>query len=127
MLFVERKFSGNFEDIMDGLQSHFKNGGFVTVSDTDVSGMLKKTLNFDFKKYHILGVCTPQGARDLIGGNDINGFFLPCKVVAFYEAGETTVRLMKSSEVAKKFYKENAPGIRKYEDELVELLNSFSP
>ncbi len=127
MLFVEREFPGNFEDTMVRLQSHFKNGGFVTVSDIDVSGMLKKTLNFDFKKYHILGICTPQGAQELIGGNDINGFFLPCKLVAFYDAGKTTVRLMKSSEVASKFYKKNVPGIKKYEDKLAELLNSFSP
>ncbi|MEM4950635.1 MAG: DUF302 domain-containing protein, partial [Thermoplasmatales archaeon] len=73
MLFVEREFDGNFSELMDSLLFHLKNNGYVAVADVDVKGILKKTMNFDFKEYHILEICKPQAAKDLIGGDDNNG------------------------------------------------------
>ncbi|MGC8617500.1 MAG: DUF302 domain-containing protein, partial [Thermoplasmata archaeon] len=68
-----------------------------------------------------------QAAKELIGGDDINGLFLPCKMVAYEDSGKTRIRLVLSSEVAKKFEVAGGKSIKKFEDELVGLLNSFSP
>ncbi|MGC8562202.1 MAG: DUF302 domain-containing protein [Thermoplasmata archaeon] len=127
MLFVEREFDGNFDEIIDSLLFHLKDGGYVIVADIDVKGILKKALNLEFKKYHIYEICKPQAAKELIGGDDINGLFLPCKMVAYEDSGKTRIRLVLSSEVAKKFEVAGGKSIKKFEDELVGLLNSFSP
>ncbi len=126
MLYVEREFNGHFEDIIEGLLFHLKNGGYVIVADVDVKGILKRALNFDFKNYHIFEICRPQAAKELIAGNVINGLFLPCKMVAYEDGEKTRIRLVRSSEIAKQFSVEGTSGIRKYEDELVSLFSSFS-
>lgn len=126
MLFVEREFGGNFDDTIESLLFHLKDGGYVIVCDVDVKGILKKALNFEFKKYHIYEICRPQAAKELIGEDDTNGLFLPCKMVVYEDRGKTKVRLVLSSEVAGKFEVTGRNSIRKFENELVSLLDSFS-
>ena len=126
MLFVERGFEGNFDDTIESLLFHLKDGGYVIVCDVDVKGILKKALNFEFKKYHIYEICRPQAAKELIGEDDTNGLFLPCKMVVYEDRGKTKVRLVLSSEVAGKFEVTGRNSIRKFENELVSLLDSFS-
>ncbi|MDA8054333.1 MAG: DUF302 domain-containing protein [Thermoplasmatales archaeon] len=126
MLFVEREFDGNFDDTIESLLFHLKDGGYVIVCDVDVKGILKKALNFEFKKYHIYEICRPQAAKELIGEDDTNGLFLPCKMVVYEDRGKTKVRLVLSSEVAGKFEVTGRNSIRKFENELVSLLDSFS-
>ena len=126
MLFVEREFEGNFDDTIESLLFHLKDGGYVIVADVDVKSILRKALNFEFKRYHIYEICKPQAAKELIGEDDTNGLFLPCKMVAYEDRGKTKVRLVLSSEVAGKFEVDGANSIRKFENELVSLLDSFS-
>ncbi len=126
MLFVEREFGGNFDDTIESLLFHLKDGGYVIVADVDVKSILRKALNFEFKRYHIYEICKPQAAKELIGEDDTNGLFLPCKMVAYEDRGKTKVRLVLSSEVAGKFEVDGANSIRKFENELVSLLDSFS-
>ncbi|MEM0135742.1 MAG: DUF302 domain-containing protein, partial [Thermoplasmatales archaeon] len=126
MLFVEREFDGIFEDIIEGLLFHLKDGGYVIVADVDIKSIMKKALNFEFKNYHIYEICRPQAAKELIGGDDVNGLFLPCKMVAYEDGSKIRVRLVRSSEIAKKFGIVGSISIKRYEDELVGLLNSFS-
>ena len=125
MLFVEREFEGNFDDIIESLLFHLKDGGYVIVADVDVKSILRKALNFEFKRYHIYEICKPQAAKELIGEDDTNGLFLPCKMVAYEERGKTKVRLVLSSEIAKKFEVDGANSIKKFENELVGLLNTL--
>ncbi|MEM1996132.1 MAG: DUF302 domain-containing protein [Thermoplasmatales archaeon] len=127
MLFVEREFDGNFSELMDSLLFHLKNNGYVAVADVDVKGILKKTMNFDFKEYHILEICKPQAAKDLIGGDDNNGLFLPCKMVAYESETKIKVRILLPSELTERFNLGTPDRIKKYENELIEIFNSFIP
>lgn len=126
MLFVEREYNGNFEEILDSLLFHLKNGGYVVVADIDIKSILRKALGYDFKNYHILEICKPQAALELIGGDDLNGLFLPCKVVALESQGKTLVRMVRSSEISGKFEMGNSAKMRNYEDELAALMSSFN-
>ena len=125
MLFVEREFEGNFDDIIESLLFHLKDGGYVIVADVDVKSILRKALNFEFKRYHIYEICRPQAAKELIGEDDTNGLFLPCKMVAYEDRGKIKVRLVLSSEIAKKFEVAGANSIKKFENELVGLLDTL--
>ncbi|MEM0127656.1 MAG: DUF302 domain-containing protein [Thermoplasmatales archaeon] len=127
MLFAEREFSGDFAELMDSLLFHLKNSGYVAVADIDVKGILKRTMNLDFKEYHIFEICKPQAAKDLVGEDDNNGLFLPCKMVAFESEGKVRVRILLSSELTEKFNLGTPDRIKKYENELIGLFNSFVP
>ncbi|MEM0141080.1 MAG: DUF302 domain-containing protein [Thermoplasmatales archaeon] len=127
MFFVEREFNGRLEELIDSLIFYLKNGGYVIVADIDIKGILKKALNFDFKQYHIFEICRPQAAKELVGGDDSNGLFLPCKMTVFESNGKIKVRILLSSMMAQEFHSEAVAGIKKYEDDLIRLFNSFTP
>ncbi len=71
----------DFEEAIDFVTSELKKEGFGIITEIDVTGTFKKKLDVDFKKYRILGACSPSYAFKAISAEDKIGVFLPCNVV----------------------------------------------
>lgn len=71
----------SFDEVIDLAKAGLKTEGFGIVSEIDLSGILKNKINVDFKKYRILGACSPQYAYKALLCEDKIGVFLPCNVI----------------------------------------------
>ena len=127
MFHVEKEYQGKLDEISDKLLVHLRTEGYVVVADIDVKSILKRALNFGFKDYHIYEICKPEAAREIIGDDDLNGLFVPCKMIVYQDGPVTKLRLLKSSVIVNRFYSKAESLIRKYEDELVKVIESFQP
>jgi uncharacterized protein (DUF302 family) len=127
MFHVEKEYEGKLEEVSDKLLMHLRAGGYVVVADIDVKSILKRALNFNFKDYHIYEICKPEAAREIIGDDDLNGLFVPCKMIVYEDGRVTKLRLLKSSVIVNHFYSKGESIIRKYEDELMKVIDSFQP
>jgi len=61
------------------------------MTEIDVKKTLKEKLDFDFKKYVILGACNPPLAHRVLSADPYVGLLLPCNVIVFEHDGGTTV------------------------------------
>jgi len=76
-----KKLSLNFEETIEKVTTELKKEGFGVLTEIDVKETLKKKLDVDIKKYHILGACNPHFAYKAIQAEDKIGVFLPCNIV----------------------------------------------
>jgi uncharacterized protein (DUF302 family) len=70
-----------FDDAIRRVADELKNKGFGILTDIDVQETLKKKLNFDFRRYRILGACNPHFAYQALQAENKIGTMLPCNVV----------------------------------------------
>ncbi len=71
----------SFDEAIEMVTEALKEEGFGIITQIDVTGTFKKKLDIDFKKYRILGACSPTYAHKAITTEDKIGVFLPCNVV----------------------------------------------
>ena len=71
----------SFDEVIDMAKAGLMTEGFGIVSEIDLSGILKNKINVDFKKYRILGACSPKYAHKALLCEDKIGVFLPCNVI----------------------------------------------
>jgi uncharacterized protein (DUF302 family) len=71
----------SFEEVLESVKSELAKQGFGVVSDLDMQATFKQKLNADFRKYRILGACSPAFARQAIENERNIGVLLPCSVV----------------------------------------------
>lgn len=82
----------SFEEATELVTEELKKEGFGILADINVGETLKKKLDVDFKKYKILGACSPSHAYKALTAEDKIGIFLPCNVVVEeHENGEVEV------------------------------------
>jgi len=86
--YFSTKIKGNFDDIVQKTAEALKKEGFGVLTDIDVSAILKKKLNEDFRKYRILGACNPPFAFKALQTEDKIGTMLPCNVIVQEIANE---------------------------------------
>lgn len=85
----------NFDEAIDSVTAELKNEGFGVLTEIDVTGVFKKKINVDFKKYKILGACSPHFAHKALTEEDKIGVFLPCNVVVEeHENGDIEVSVV---------------------------------
>ena len=84
------KTSLNYEAALEKVTRLLKEEGFGILTEIDISAVMKKKLDVDFKKYKILGACNPGYAYKTLRAEDLIGVFLPCNVIV-YEEGEGSV------------------------------------
>jgi uncharacterized protein (DUF302 family) len=70
-----------FEEAIDHVSAELKKEGFGVLTQIDVKETLKKKLDVDFRKYHILGACNPPFAYKALQAEDKIGVMLPCNVI----------------------------------------------
>jgi uncharacterized protein (DUF302 family) len=64
--------------------------GFGIVSEIDMQAKLKEKLGVDFKKYKILGACSPSYAYKALQAEEMVGTMLPCNIVVIDKENGTT-------------------------------------
>ena len=69
-----------------------KKVGFGVLTEIDIKDTLKKKIDVDFKKYKILGACSPNHAYQALKAEDKIGLMLPCNVIVEqHENGDVEV------------------------------------
>jgi len=76
-----------FDQALARVQDELQREGFGVLTEIDVKETLKKKLDVDFKRYRILGACSPQFAHQALKLENKIGLMLPCNVVV-QERGE---------------------------------------
>lgn len=77
------------------LEEKLKDEEFGVLWKFDIQETLqKKGFAFD-QPYQVLEVCNPKEAKNILSQNKLVGYFLPCKIVVYEDAGKTKIGMPK--------------------------------
>jgi uncharacterized protein (DUF302 family) len=79
-----------FEKVREAVAEELKKEGFGVLTEIDLQEKFKEKLGVDFKRYVILGACSPPNAYRSVQAEENIGLMLPCNVIV-YERGDRTV------------------------------------
>ncbi len=82
------------EDAISRLHEALSEEGLGLVSDINIQGIIKNSLEDEFQPYRILGVCPPGLAKSLISVDPAIGTLLPCNIVVQELHGRTQISFM---------------------------------
>ena len=81
-----------FDEAIKFLTEELQKEGFGVVSEIDMKETFKTKLNLNFRKYKILGACSPSYAYRALHSEDNVGLLLPCNfVIQEHENGEIEI------------------------------------
>jgi len=84
-----------FEEALEKVPDLLKEEGFGILTTIDVKDTMRKKLDVEFKKYHILGACNPQLAHRALEAENEIGALLPCNVIVYEnESGNANVSII---------------------------------
>lgn len=87
--------SKTIEEAISSLEERLKEEKFGVLWQFDIKEKLQeKGLNFD-RSYRVLEVCNPHEAQRVLKQNTMVGYFLPCKIVVYEDAGKTKIGMPK--------------------------------
>jgi uncharacterized protein (DUF302 family) len=79
--YFNSKLSADFESVKKKVVAELEKEGFGILTEIDVKTTFKKKLEVDFRKYQILGACSPSFAHKALKAEDKVGTMLPCNVI----------------------------------------------
>lgn len=85
----------NMEEAEKVVEDNLSKVGFSVVSRLDLQEKFKNKLNIDYKKYVILGVCSPANAYKAIELEENIGLLLPCNVILYEKGSGINVAIIK--------------------------------
>ena len=90
-----KNLNRSFDDTRKYVEEQLKQYGFGVVSEIDLHEKFKTRLGVDFRKYKILGACSPKHAHKAISSEEQIGLMLPCNLVLQeINQGETKVSVI---------------------------------
>jgi uncharacterized protein (DUF302 family) len=90
--YFSKTIRSSFDDAIKHTTEVLKSEGFGVISDIDIAAKFKEKLGVDFKKYRILGACSPSHAYKALQAEDKIGTMLPCNVTVIdKENGEIEI------------------------------------
>lgn len=79
--YFNTQLSTDFETAKKKVVVELEKEGFGVLTEIDVKATFKKKLDVDFRKYQILGACSPSFAHKALKAEDKVGTMLPCNVI----------------------------------------------
>ena len=79
--YFNKTIASDFESVKKNVIAELEKEGFGILTEVDVQATFKKKLDMDFRKYQILGACSPKFAHKAIEAEDKIGTMLPCNVI----------------------------------------------
>ncbi len=84
---IKKTLDIGFDDALARVPEALTAEGFGVLTEIDVQQTLKKKLDVDFRRYHILGACNPPFAHKALQHSLEVGMLMPCNVIV-YEADD---------------------------------------
>jgi len=85
----------SIDETIKSLETTLKEEQFGVLWDFDLTAKLQeKGMDFD-SPYRVLEVCNPKEADRVLKEDKVIGYFLPCKIVVYEDAGKTKIGLPK--------------------------------
>lgn len=97
--YISKIINSEFEQAIQLVTESLKKEGFGIISEIDIQQKLKEKLDIDFRKYLILGACSPAKAFEALEQEDKIGTMLPCNVI-LQEIGENKIEVAAIDPVA---------------------------
>lgn len=79
--YFNKTIAADFESVKKLVVAALEKEGFGILTEIDVQATFKKKLDVDFRKYQILGACSPSFAHKALKAEDKVGTMLPCNVI----------------------------------------------
>ncbi|MDY0076320.1 MAG: DUF302 domain-containing protein [Bacteroidales bacterium] len=79
--YIEKTTDYAFDEAVEKVTKELKKEGFGVLSEINIHEKLKEKLDIDFRKYKILGACSPANAYEALQFENRIGTMLPCNVI----------------------------------------------
>jgi uncharacterized protein (DUF302 family) len=76
-----KNLNRSFDDTRAYVEEELMKYGFGVVSEINLHEKFKAKLDIDFRKYKILGTCSPMHAHKAVSAEEHIGLMLPCNIV----------------------------------------------
>ena len=93
--YFNKVLSGNFDEALARVTEALKKEGFGILSEIDIQVKMKEKLGIDFRRYVILGACSPPNAYRALLAEENIGLMLPCNVIVYEKDGRSVVSVIK--------------------------------
>ena len=71
----------SFEEVTELVKSSLQDAGFGIPAEVNMTDIFKNKLDVEFRKYVILGACSPRSALQAVQSEKNIGVLLPCSVI----------------------------------------------
>lgn len=90
--YIEKTAKYSFDQAIEKITEALKKEGFGVLSEIDMHDKLKEKLDVNFRKYKILGACSPPSVYKALQMENKIGTLLPCNVIV-QELGPNNVEV----------------------------------
>lgn len=88
---LSRRIDVPYDEALRRTKEALKAEGFGVLTEIDVKETLREKLQADFRRYDIIGACSPPLAHRALQEELQIGLLLPCNVIVYEEDGGTVV------------------------------------
>ncbi len=86
--FFAKQLNITYEEARQLIEEKLKVFGLGIVSEIDIHEKFKEKLGIDFRRYKIIGACSPKHAYAAISNEEHIGLMLPCNIVLQEKGGK---------------------------------------
>ncbi|OPY13102.1 MAG: hypothetical protein A4E69_01829 [Syntrophus sp. PtaB.Bin138] len=84
-----------FEKVREAVAEELKKEGFGILTEIDLQEKFREKLGVEFKRYVILGACSPPNAFKSVQAEENIGLMLPCNVIVYERGGRTVLSVVR--------------------------------
>lgn len=111
----------SLEEAIQAIGDALKKRSFSVLWDLDLQKKLEEKGFPGGPAFRVLEVCNPAKAKEALDLEPSVGYFLPCKVVAYEEAGQTKIGLLRPTILTQHF---DGPEVKRLAEDVEEILVS---